>query len=432
MPTSDSKADVVIIGAGIVGCCTAYYLAKKGVNVAVVEKGEVAGEQSSRAWGWVRQQGRNPREIPLVMFSKGLWTGLADEIGADLEWIEDGSLKLAYTEDDLAHFEDWAREARDLGLDTTVLTRDEVKREIPALEGSFLGGIHTPSDGQTEPRRATEAIAWAARENGVALQTGRAVEGIEVEGGAVKAVVTDKGRIETEKVVCAAGAWAAKVGRMVDVHLPQRVVKGTVVCTEPAGIVSHCTVMTPDVTFRQKRDGTFYISNGTRSDYYVDLDSFRNLGLFMRNFLRVRRTMNVHVGRDLIEDVARALPGSRARTHPFAHTVGVEPEPNDRFVDQAIRHLRRLLPSVGELGIRRTWAGRIDASPDATPVLGEAPGVKGFYFATGMSGHGIAMAPGAGLAMSQLVTGETPSVDLHPFRFTRFQERDAADWRKTL
>ena len=144
MTTNDSKADVVIIGAGIVGCCTAYYLAKKGVKVAIVEKGEVAGEQSSRAWGWVRQQGRNPRELPLVMFSKGLWTGLTDEVGADVEWIEEGSLKLAYTEENLTHFEEWAREARGLGLDTTVLTRDEVKREIPALEGPFVGW-HTHS-----------------------------------------------------------------------------------------------------------------------------------------------------------------------------------------------------------------------------------------------------------------------------------------------
>ena len=432
MTTNESKADVVIIGAGIVGCCTAYYLAKKGVKVAIVEKGEVAGEQSSRAWGWVRQQGRNPREIPLVTFSKGLWSGLSDEIGADVEWIEEGSLKLAYTEEDLSHFEDWAREARVLGLDTRVLTRDEVKREIPALEGAFVGGIHTPSDGQTEPGRATEAIAWAARESGVALHTGRAVEGLEMEGGAIKAVVTDKGRIETDKVVCAAGAWASKVGRMVGVHLPQRVVKGTVVCTEPTDIISHCTVMTPDVTFRQKRDGTFYISNGTRSDYYVDLQSLRNFGLFIRNFLRVKKTMNVHVGKELFDDVLRALPGSPAKAHPFAHTVGVEPEPNGRFVEQSISHLRKLLPSVGELGIQRTWAGRIDASPDATPVLGEVPGVKGFYFATGMSGHGIAMGPGAGLVMSQLVLGETPSVDLHPFRFTRFEEGDSADWRKTL
>ena len=205
------------------------------------------------------------------------------------------------------------------------------------------------------------------------LHTRRAVEGLEVEGGAVKAVVTDKGRIETDKVVCAAGAWASKVGRMVGVHLPQRVAKGTVVCTEPTEIISHCTVMTPDVTFRQKRDGTFYISNGTRSDYYVDLQSLQNFGLFIRNFLRVKKTMTVHVGKELFDDVLRALPGSPAKAHPFAHTVGVEPEPNGRFVEQSISHLRKLLPSVGELGIQRTWAGRIDASPDATPVLGEYP-----------------------------------------------------------
>lgn len=432
MSATDTRADVVIIGAGIVGCCIAYYLAKKGLNVVIVEKGEVAGEQSSRAWGWVRQQGRNPREIPLVMFAKQLWTGLSDEIGADVEWIEGGSLKLAYTDDDLSEFEAWAREARDLGLDTTVLSREAVKREIPALSGPFLGGIYTPDDGQTEPRRATEAIANAARENGVSLRTSHTVERLEVENGAIKAVVTENGRIETDKVVCAAGAWTAKVARMIGVKVPQRVVKGTVACTEPAPFVSYCTVMTPEVTFRQKQDGTFYISNGTHSDYYIDLEALRDVGLFMRNFLRIRKRTSIHLGKELIDDIFRVLPGSPARARPFAHTIGVEPKPNTDFVDRSIRHLRRLLPSVGRLEVRRTWAGRIDASPDATPILGEAPGVKGFYVATGMSGHGIAMGPGVGLVMSQLIMGETPSVDLHPFRLSRFKQNDSADWRKTL
>ena len=253
-----------------------------------------------------------------------------------------------------------------------------------------------------------------------------------MENGAIKAVVTDNGRIETDKVVCAAGAWTAKVARMIGVNVPQRVVKGTVACTEPAPFVSYCTVMTPEVTFRQKQDGTFYISNGTHSDYYIDLEALRDVGLFMRNFLRIRKRTSVHLGKELIDDIVRVLPGSPAAARPFAHTIGVEPKPNNDFVDRSIRHLRRLLPSVGRLEVQRTWAGRIDASPDATPILGEAPGVKGFYIATGMSGHGIAMGPGVGLVMSQLIMGETPSIDLHPFRLSRFKERDAADWRKTL
>ena len=106
---------------------------------------------------------------------------------------------------------------------------------------------------------------------------------------------------------------------------PRRVVKGTVVCTEPTDFISHCTVMTPDVTFRQKRDGTFYVSNGTRSDYYVDLQSLRNFGLFIRNFLRVKKTMNVHVGKELFEDVLRALPGSPAKAHPSPTPSALSP-----------------------------------------------------------------------------------------------------------
>ncbi|MEE9248671.1 MAG: FAD-binding oxidoreductase, partial [Dehalococcoidia bacterium] len=272
-----SQVDVVVIGAGIVGCSTAYYLSKRGAKVALIEKGEVAGEQSSRAWGWVRQQGRNPREIPLSIFSKGLWSELSSEINADVEWIEDGSLKLAYTEEEMAKFESWAKEARDLGLDTQVMSASEVKELITSLEGSFLGGVYTPSDGQAEPGKGTEAMARAAKESGTDLYSHRSVQGFRVEGGTIKEVLTDQGGIEADSVVCAAGAWSSKLGRMVGVNLPQRVVKGTVVCTEPSEIVSHITVMSPDVTFRQKRDGTFYISNGVRSDYYVNRDSFRDI-----------------------------------------------------------------------------------------------------------------------------------------------------------
>lgn len=430
--SAKSQVDVVVIGAGIVGCSTAYYLSKRGAKVALIEKGEVAGEQSSRAWGWVRQQGRNPREIPLSIFSKGLWSELSSEINADVEWIEDGSLKLAYTEEEMAHFESWAKEARDLGLDTRVISASEVKELVPALEGPFLGGVYTPSDGQAEPRKGTEAMARAAEENGAELYSHRSVEGFRVEGGVIKEVLTDQGGIEADSVVCAAGAWSSQLGRMVGVHLPQRVVKGTVVCTEPSEIVSHITVMSPDVTFRQKRDGTFYLSNGLRSDYYVNRDSFRDLGLFLRNYLRFRRNMKVHIGGELVKDLMRGLPWSSAQRHPFAHTVDIEPEPNGQHVRGALRSLENLIPSIGALGIKRTWAGMIDASPDATPVIGEAPEVKGFYFATCFSGHGFALGPGAGLLMSELILDGKTSIDIRPFRPSRFREGDMADWTKTI
>ncbi|MEE9198582.1 MAG: FAD-binding oxidoreductase, partial [Dehalococcoidia bacterium] len=218
------QADVVIIGGGIIGCATAYYLAKRGADVVVVEKGELSDEQSGRNWGWIRQQGRNPREIPLVMLSIRLWSQLAGELTSDIEWLQSGSLRLGYDEEEMAHLEAWTKGAQEAGLDTSVLSAAEVKSLIPALEGPYRGGAYTPTDGQAEPRTATIAVATAARECGAKIYTHCAAEGLEVANGAVTEVVTERGAIRAPVVVCAAGAWSGKVGRMVGLDLPQRVV----------------------------------------------------------------------------------------------------------------------------------------------------------------------------------------------------------------
>ncbi len=168
------------------------------------------------------------------------------------------------------------------------------------------------------------------------------------------------------------------------------------------------------------------------TDYDVTLDSLRHLSLFLRNFRRVRRNLSIHVGRELLGDVLRALPWSSSRRHPFAHTVGVEPMANMKHVEMSRKSLVKLIPSLGNIGIQRVWAGRIDASPDAMPVLGEVPGLKGFVFATGFSGHGFAMGPAAGLVVSELILDGKASVDTHPFRYSRFKEKDMADWTKTI
>jgi glycine/D-amino acid oxidase-like deaminating enzyme len=157
-----TQADVVVVGGGIVGCATAYYLARRGARVIVLERGEVAGEQSGRNWGFVRQQGRDPVEVPLMVAGNRIWRGLEQELDADIEWIRGGNLALASTPERLAIFERWLPTAREHGLDSRLVTPRDIQALLPGMAATWVGGLYTPSDGHAEPAKATQAFARAA------------------------------------------------------------------------------------------------------------------------------------------------------------------------------------------------------------------------------------------------------------------------------
>jgi glycine/D-amino acid oxidase-like deaminating enzyme len=156
------EADVVIIGGGIVGCATAYYLGRRGVRPLLLERGEVASQQSGRNWGFVRQQGRDPREVPLMVEANRMWRTLEAELGADIDWVQGGNLALAVTEERMGLFEQWLEVARQHGIDTRLVRRRDLDQIVPGMQGDWVGGMYTPSDGHAEPTKATEAFAQAA------------------------------------------------------------------------------------------------------------------------------------------------------------------------------------------------------------------------------------------------------------------------------
>lgn len=418
----ESQAEVVVIGGGIVGCATAYYLAKRGVGVTLVEKGEPADEQSSRAWGFVRQQARDPAEMPLMIECNKLWQRLEDELDADIEWVQGGNLALAGDEARLEQLRDWLPVAREFGLETRLLSRSEIQALAPKMTGPYIGGLYTPSDGHAEPRKATLALAAAAERHGAQILTYHTAEGIETSNGKVSAVVTDRGVIRTPVVVNAAGARAMKVARMVGLALPQLVVRGTVAETTPLAPVTAMGVWGPGVSFRQKRDGAFYIAGGAQADYDLTLDSLRYARQFMPNYLKNRRLFQLRVGAALKDDVASRIPGTKAHRHPFAATVGAEPEPNRTTARRSLAGLRTLIPEARDVKVRRLWAGLIDSTPDAIPVLGPVDGLEGFIFATGFSGHGFAMGPIVGKLMAELIVDGQPSIPFTGMEFSRFAE----------
>lgn len=433
-PYGGQVADVIVIGAGIAGLSTAYYLVKRGKKVLLLEKGRLAGEQSSRNWGFVRQQGRDPAELPMAALSNRIWSNLERDLQADVEWNPGGNLALAMGSEDLDRFHEGARSAQQAGIPTRVLTSADVKKLLPQIHGEFAGGLYTANDGHADPLKATLAIAQGARQAGAELREYCAVNAIESFNGRVCGVVTDQGLLRADVVVCAAGSHSGFVARTVGLDLPQRSMRATVVATAPLAPLTHLSVWANGLGIRQARDGSVIIgraSAGT-AEHDITLESLRHLRLFMPVFMRNRDLFRLRIGKPLVQDILRHLPGTAASRRPFAHLIDQEPRPRMKTVHESLARFRAQFPGTEPPMLARYWAGMIDATPDLVPVLGEARALPGLFFATGFSGHGFGLGPAAGCTLAELIATGRTDLDLRRMRLERFAEGDLSTARKVL
>ena len=413
-------ADVVIVGGGIVGCATAYYLAKRGVRVVVLERGAIASEQSSRAWGFVRQQGRHEAEIAYAAMATRMWQGLAGELQADVEFVQNGILVPCETEADEQRFATSGKIGASHGLSTRMLTSEEIGRLVPELRGKWRAGLYTAEDGHAEPRKATEAFAAAAARRGAVLLPNSPVIDIETRNGAAFAVRLADRVVRAPKILIASGIGTPHLLRLLNVTAPIQPIRSSVAETNPTMPFSRVAIWGPHAAFRPTLRGTIYVGNGYRSRgaiYDVTPFSLGALRYFLPTYKKNYSQTRMRLGREFLSHFLRS--GNSRLFAPLP-----EPRIDARRLGQLERRLYEHFPHLADLGIARMWAGRIDMTPDLIPIIGPVDRAQSIFVAAGFSGHGFALGPATGSLLSEWIADGKPSLDLRPFRPSRFAEGD--------
>lgn len=354
------KADIVIIGGGIQGCSIAYNLAKKGAkDIVILEKNTCANGSSGRCGAGIRQQFGTKMNCILARESMKTFETLTEELDYDIELNQAGYLMLAYTEKEMSQFKKNVELEQSLGIDAKVVTPQEAGEIVPYLnQEGILGGTFCPTDGNVNPLFTTFAYAEAAQRLGVRYYPFTEATEIEIEKGRILSVTTDKGKIITATVVNAAGGYSGPVGKMAGVDIPVYSQRHQILITEHVDSLWKPMLMSfsENFYFQQLPDGGILGGYGDPKN--------------------------------------EVIGGNIDSTWQFARIMA--------------KKMVKLVPVLKDVRMVRQWAGLYNMSPDAQPILGEHPKLKGFYLSVGFSGHGFMLAPVTGRLIAELILdGET-------------------------
>jgi len=373
----ETKPDVIVIGGGIVGNSSAYYLAKRGLSVLVLEGSDFIGNGgSSRNGGGVRQSGRDPRELPLVMWGiQNIWPTLNSELGVDVEYYQKGNLRLGKTAQHLKILQNLTDKAVACGLDVRMIDRDEVRKINPYLSDEVIGASWCPTDGHANPLTTTLGYYKAARALGVHFITGEKVVELKKVKGKIHQVITENTTYTADCVLLAAGYESRAIAKTIGINIPVRKLKIECLVTEIQPRMFEQMLGTAEADFygHQSKHGSFVFGGSTGLEPY--------------------ETDN----------------GT-----PISSSIGAP---------CICRGIMKYFPALSRAKIVRTWAGWVDECADKVAIIDKIDEVPGLFVSCGFSGHGFGIGPAAGYNMAELIaTGESP-VDLTPLRYNRFKAK---------
>jgi sarcosine oxidase subunit beta len=368
------RADVVIIGGGVMGVSTAYHLVKKGcTNVLLVERNRFFGEESTgRCAGGIRYQFSNEIDVRLSLLSIPMLERFAEELDQEIDLRHCGYLFMLSREEEIKIFEANVARQRSLGVETEWLSAEEVRRRTALVDtDGILAGTFCARDALADPSGVVQGYVRAATRLGARLLTSTEAIGIDTAGGRVCGVLTSQGKVETCVVVNAAGPWAAQVGAMAGIEIPVRPLRRQIAVTTPI--------------------------EGLPRDFPMVIDFTRSL-YFHREGRGVLTGMSNPHER---EGFDQSVDGEWELTH----------------LEAAVARM----PILEKAGLLNRWAGLYSVSPDALAILGMVPQLEGFYCINGFSGHGFMHGPICGLLLAEeILEGQSRTLDIAPLRIDRF------------
>ena len=374
MPEFPKTADIVIIGGGVVGCATAYELAKRGAgDIVILEKSYLASGSTGRCGAGIRQQWGLPMNCRLARGSMDIFENLSEELDYDIELRQGGYLVLAHDEKQVRQFEKNIKLQNSEGIPSRFVSREEAREICPPINtDSFIKATYCPTDGHANPFLTNFAYARAAERLGVKIFRYTEALDIEVENGAVAAVVTDRGRIATHKILNASGPWSANVAAMAGIDIPTYSERHQCLVSEPIEHLFDTMVISFQIGIylQQVPHGSFVMGIGEKEEPSLNTNS------------------------------------------------------SWQWLEYFTGELLNILPILEDLRMVRQWAGSYNRTPDAAPILGEHPAVRGFFNAVGFSGHGFMIAPMTAVCSASLMLGEEPPVDVTPLSADRFSRGD--------